>query len=111
MQRRRFLKLFGALPLAALFGSRIPEPEYECGRCGKPIWDLDDAETCWWCTGPLCYECWEEYGHCGHPEAEAMNEYARSVPQPALTDDENWYGYLAHLFHVTDSAMLKLMEK
>ena len=51
-----------------------------CERCGQEI-DLDEAETCWYCTGWLCYDCWDEYGHCGHSEAEAMNEYARSISQ------------------------------
>lgn len=48
-----------------------------CGRCGKEI-ERDDAEVCWWCQGDLCVECWETHGHCGHPEAEAINERARA---------------------------------
>lgn len=48
-----------------------------CGRCGKEI-ERDDAEVCWWCQGDLCFECWERYGHCGHPEAEEVNERTRA---------------------------------
>lgn len=48
-----------------------------CGRCQKQIESPEDGELCWYCGGDLCYECWDEVGHCGHPEAEAINEKAR----------------------------------
>ena len=52
-----------------------------CNRCGKPIKDGTE-EACWYCIEPLCVACWDEYGHCGHPETDAANERARAVPQP-----------------------------
>ena len=45
----------------------------ECNRCEKPI---DETEACWWCLSPLCPECWDQYGHCGHPEAD---EYQATI--------------------------------
>lgn len=41
-----------------------------CGRCGVGL--PGDPERCSWCFGALCESCWEEPGHCGHPEAEAV---------------------------------------
>jgi hypothetical protein len=46
-----------------------------CGRCwaivaGTVTW------FCWWCGGALCDGCGDRYGHCGHPEADAVNEAA-----------------------------------
>lgn len=52
-----------------------------CGRCGKEI-NKDSAEVCWFCIDWLCCECWDEYGHCGHREADEANERARKVAQP-----------------------------
>ena len=40
----------------------------QCARCKKPI-DDRNAEYCVYCDGPLCYDCWDEYGECGHREA------------------------------------------
>jgi hypothetical protein len=61
-----------------------------CGRCLRPIRE-SKAETCWYCTGWLCVECWDKFGHCGHPEADAANEYARNrkpgdplLPMPSI---------------------------
>jgi hypothetical protein len=48
-----------------------------CRRCGKKI-PADHAEGCWYCSGDLCGECWERYGHCGHPEADAINARMRA---------------------------------
>jgi len=48
----------------------------KCGRCQVELCPVG-AETCWWCLGPLCVDCWDEHGHCGHPEADAANERAR----------------------------------
>lgn len=56
-----------------------------CSRCGVELWNadgFDESQSCWYCEGPLCVECWEEFSECGHAEADAANEYARSVPQP-----------------------------
>lgn len=52
----------------------------QCGRCEKDI-DETVAESCWLCDGDLCYECWEEFGHCGHRDADLMNRLARSTDQ------------------------------
>ncbi len=51
--------------------------ELDCGRCGEtlPEWE----EVCWFCQARLCGECWERYGHCGHPEADEANRRAREV--------------------------------
>lgn len=48
-----------------------------CGRC-RGVVPSEDAETCWYCTMALCAECWDRYGHCGHPEADAQNERMRA---------------------------------
>lgn len=47
-----------------------------CSRCTSPV---VDPQACWWCHGDLCAPCWEEHGHCGHPEAEALNELGRAA--------------------------------
>ncbi len=49
---------------------------YTCKRCSKRI-VAGEEETCWFCLSPLCFECWNIYGHCGHPEADKANEAAR----------------------------------
>jgi len=48
-----------------------------CRRCGRKVL-ADHAETCWYCRGDLCGECWESYGHCGHPEADAIRARMRA---------------------------------
>jgi hypothetical protein len=45
-----------------------------------------NPEACWFCGSDLCYECWDEHGHCGHAEAEVVNEMARRVKQPGETE-------------------------
>lgn len=62
--------------LAAIGAAKI-----KCGRCGREV-DEQEAEICWYCRAYLCPGCWDEYGHCGHPEADAFNERVRAVPQP-----------------------------
>lgn len=52
-----------------------------CGRCKKPVPE-EEAENCWFCMHALCFECWDEHGHCGHKRAEEINEEARKVNQP-----------------------------
>jgi len=49
-----------------------------CGRCKKET-DNGNEEACWYCIGPLCGDCWEEFGHCGHPEADEANEKAKAA--------------------------------
>ncbi len=41
----------------------------ECARCGG----AEAPELCWWCRSALCRSCWDSEGHCGHPEADAVN--------------------------------------
>lgn len=53
----------------------------KCGRCKKELLEKD-AETCWYCGAWLCYDCWDEYGHCGHKKADEFNKKARAVQQP-----------------------------
>lgn len=48
----------------------------KCGRCARETSD-PDREFCWFCGGNLCGDCWEEIGHCGRPEADAINQAAR----------------------------------
>lgn len=38
-----------------------------CGYCGLGVRG-DQAESCWFCSGPLCDVCWEVIGHCGHED-------------------------------------------
>jgi hypothetical protein len=57
-----------------------PATKFYCRRCRKEAGY--DPDVCWYCLEPLCEECWDKYGHCGHPEAEAINEKARQVNQP-----------------------------
>ena len=47
-----------------------------CCRCKTEI-APGEEEACFYCEGWLCYDCWEEYGHCGHPEADEMNKRAQ----------------------------------
>jgi len=52
----------------------------KCGRCEVEIADGDD-EACSYgdCPKPLCYVCWEDVGHCGHPEAFERDAKLRSL--------------------------------
>lgn len=43
----------------------------ECA-CGKPA--DEEPEYCWFCQAALCWNCWERVGHCGHPDADAINK-------------------------------------
>lgn len=43
-----------------------------CGRCHQEV-RTGEAETCWYCLADLCYACWDDAGHCGHPEAKAIH--------------------------------------
>ena len=52
-----------------------------CGHCHQRIID-HSPESCWWCQDDLCYGCWDRIGHCGHPEAEAINEQGRRMGTP-----------------------------
>jgi hypothetical protein len=44
-----------------------------CSRCKIDL-PKDTEEYCWFCDGPLCATCWDDFGHCGHPEAETIDE-------------------------------------
>ncbi len=52
-----------------------------CGRCGVELCDPKKADVCFYCIAPMCHNCWDNHGHCGHPEAVKMNEEARAVVQ------------------------------
>lgn len=56
----------------------------QCGACSKTI-PATEAESCWYCQGDLCPSCWDEYGHCGHEEAERFNERIRKEVQGEKT--------------------------
>lgn len=62
----------------------------DCSRCTTPIpaVSLAHPERCWYCAAPLCEDCWEQYGCCGEPEAERVNEAFREVFR-AHTQKEN----------------------
>jgi len=51
--------------------NRYIEEKMKCNRCDKAI---KDPEYCWYCESELCKQCWEKFGHCGHPEADKANE-------------------------------------
>ena len=48
----------------------------KCNRCDSEIDDGAD-ESCWFCLAPLCFECWDSVGHCGHTRADTMNNATR----------------------------------
>lgn len=50
-----------------------------CRRCNATTDGVPDM--CWWCSGPLCNDCWDRYGHCGHEQvklADELGELARN---------------------------------
>ena len=51
-----------------------------CARCSAEL-PTDDGfpSSCWFCGRDLCTACWEAHGHCGHPEADALNARGRNV--------------------------------
>lgn len=49
-----------------------------CGRCLTPI-TPNSAEYCWFCGSVLCCVCWDRFGHCGHKEADEINEISRKA--------------------------------
>lgn len=55
-----------------------------CGRCKKRI--KDSPQYCWFCGSELCYLCWDVHGHCGHEEANRINEECRKRDEPDLTN-------------------------
>lgn len=57
------------LVLALIYPDRVTW----CARCER----LPAKDVCWYCDGELCIPCWEALGHCGHPEAAAINEASR----------------------------------
>jgi len=48
-----------------------------CGRCGELLAHIPPPDACWYCDDPLCSDCWERFAHCGHPEADEINERSR----------------------------------
>jgi hypothetical protein len=49
-----------------------------CGRCANAV-APKDLEFCWFCQGPLCYDCWEDIGVCGCPGSDQAQEDIRSA--------------------------------
>jgi delta-aminolevulinic acid dehydratase/porphobilinogen synthase len=49
-----------------------------CGGCAAKITE-SEAEACWFCNSDLCFDCWDETGHCGHAEADRINEETRKI--------------------------------
>jgi len=105
MDRRGFLRLLGVGAAGAVVkvigaeAARIDEPLPElvqCGRCGAAITE-DEAECCWYCTDWLCFECWDCYGECGHPEAEKYNRPALHILEPRW-DDKSGTLYISGVF-------------
>lgn len=58
------------------------EMPYTCARCGEAF-PSEATASCWYCGADLCPECVDIEGHCGHPEARAIDE------RSAQTDDES----------------------
>lgn len=48
-----------------------------CSRCYRAITEIE-REHCSWCCRDLCYDCWDQIGHCGHSEAEYWNHLGRN---------------------------------
>ena len=63
-----------------------PGTVFVCRHCKKEIEQVE-PEICWYCGRPLCGECWEIYGHCGHPEADLINEKQRKVNNVSTVSD------------------------
>lgn len=56
-----------------------------CGRCNQSV-RVSETETCWYCGEPLCIECWDTYGHCGHEEADEINAKLRDAHEKSSTN-------------------------
>jgi hypothetical protein len=63
----------------------VSEAGVKCGGC-EDVLAHGEAEMCWWCKAPLCAPCWDRFGHCGHPEAEAENERARRCAPAGVSE-------------------------
>lgn len=50
----------------------MPGNDAQCGAC-KTTLKEEDAQVCWFDLKPLCFPCWDAVGHCGHPEADRVN--------------------------------------
>lgn len=49
----------------------------QCGRCRCKA---PNPEYCWYCLSPMCGDCWEEHGHCGHAEADVIKHAMKGAP-------------------------------
>lgn len=56
-----------------------------CARCAAVI-PPGQEELCWYCLSPLCGACWEQWGHCGHAEADALNARVAAWDRPTAAD-------------------------
>lgn len=76
-----------------------------CPRCDTALKEENRyLYCCWLCDADICPACWDEKGHCGHPEADAANMAARAgltreMPIPSASD----YSELAPLEKIARS--------
>ena len=59
----------------------------KCGRCGHDINPEEVISHCWYCRRPMCDACWVDFGHCGHPQAQEVEQGKKSskvVPRMSL---------------------------
>ena len=54
-------------------------PPELCGRCAREI-QPGAGELCFFCEGPICEPCWEEFGWCPHPGADDWQAKLRDAP-------------------------------
>ena len=58
---------------------------HNCGKCDKKITEF---EACAYCLNPLCSDCWESWGHCGHQVMYEKNTKAH-VARITQLEEEN----------------------
>ena len=63
--------------------------ETTCGRCKKTMTirqyhEQYFVQICWVCQRTLCNNCMDKYGHCGHFEADCINESAVGQPNEVI---------------------------
>lgn len=57
-----------------------PAVDFYCGRCRKQI-PHGEEEACWYCGHPLCGDCWDEYGECGHKGVATVQALSNAVQE------------------------------
>lgn len=56
--------------VSAALGVSRPKAPDRCGRCTAKVTD-ETRESCHICAGPLCTDCYDTYGDCGHLHGRA----------------------------------------